>query len=81
MTKKVKINPVYDYFTQDVMQLWGVDFKKQNDGSYVAEVTQELADEMVENKRAVLVKEKASKAEVETPKMAVSQGKTSEDKK
>ena len=53
MSKKVKINPAYNC-QEDVMSVWGVQFTKQEDGSHVGEVDEDLAKEMIALNRAKL---------------------------
>ena len=55
MSKKVKINPTYNC-REDVQNVWGVQFVKQEDGSHVGEVDADLAEEMIANGRAVEAK-------------------------
>ncbi len=57
--KTVKIVPAYNC-QEDVQNVWGVQFVKQEDGTHVGEVSEELAKEMVDNGRATLAA--ASKA-------------------
>ena len=63
MSKTVKINPAYNC-QEDVMNVWGVQFVKQKDGSHVGEVDADLAKEMIANGRAT--EAKAVKAEKKT---------------
>ena len=51
MSKTVKITPAYEC-REDVMNVWGVQFVKQEDGQHVGEVDEKLAKEMIKLKRA-----------------------------
>jgi len=48
--KLVKVIANYSGYTSEVLEIWGVTFKLIN-GKYVAEISQELANEMIKNCR------------------------------